>query len=130
MMKINENWKGREAQASIYLKLKVNSTNDNIEKSKNCVKNVLQLLLIILTYLVGRKFRWNQLYHNHKEDHCQWRYIFLRFGMDCLKHKHRKLSILLPEIVWKTSLYVVTNLVSKLCIIHSTPKRILDDPPM
>ena len=91
---------------------------------------VLQLLLIILTYLVGRKFRWNQLYHNHKEDHCQWRYIFLRFGMDCLKHKHRKLSILLPEIVWKTSLYVVTNLVSKLCIIHSTPKRILDDPPM
>ena len=87
-------------------------------------------LLIILTYLVGRKFRWNQLYHNHKEDHCQWRYIFLRFGMDCLKHKHRKLSILLPEIVWKTSLYVVTNLVSKLCIIHSTPKRILDDPPM
>ena len=87
-------------------------------------------LLIIVTYLVGRKFRWNQLYHNHKEDHCQWRYIFLRFGMDCLKHKHRKLSILLPEIVWKTSLYVVTNLVSKLCIIHSTPKRILDDPPM
>ena len=129
-MKINENWKWREAQASISLKLKVNSTNDNIEKSKNCVKNVLQLLLIILTYLVGRKFRWNQLYHNHKEDHCQWRYIFLRFGMDCLKHKHRKLSILLPEIVWKTSLYVVTNLVSKLCIIHSTPKRILDDPPM
>ena len=32
-------------KASIYLKLKVNSTNDNIEKSKNCVKNVLQLFV-------------------------------------------------------------------------------------